>query len=127
LQAPSPTVGAEVRVEPLDAREARVLVPFEFPDGDRLVIRLRQHSDADFEWTDTGHTFMHLSYDLDIDALESGNRKSLLESIEQRAGIEERSGELVLPTARMSSPATFFSSSRPCCRSATCAFSRASG
>lgn len=94
----SAAVGAEVRVEPLGAREARVFVPFEFPDGDRLVIRLRQQSDADYEWTDTGHTFMHLSYDLDIDALDSGNRKSLLESIEQRTGIEERSGELVLPT-----------------------------
>jgi hypothetical protein len=94
----SQAVGAEVRVEPLGEREARVFVPFEFPDGDRLVVRLRQQSDTEYEWTDTGHTFMHLSYDLDVDALESGNRKTLLESIEQRAGIRERSGELVLPT-----------------------------
>ncbi len=94
----SQAVGAEVRVEPLGAREARVFVPFEFPDGDRLVVRLRQQNDTDYEWTDTGHTFMHLSYDLDVDALETGNRKTLLESIEQRAGVEERSGELVLPT-----------------------------
>src|SRR5271165_2659939 len=95
----SQAVGAEVRVEPLGAREARVLVPFEFPDGDRLVIRLRQRGEAAYEWTDMGHTFMHLSYDIDMDALDSGNRKSLLESIEQRAGIEERSGELVFPTS----------------------------
>jgi Domain of unknown function DUF1828 len=94
----SQAVGAEVRVEPLGAREARVFVPFEFPDGDRLVVRLRRQSDTDYEWTDTGHTFMHLSYDLDVDALEGGNRKTLLESIEQRAGVKERSGELVLPT-----------------------------
>jgi hypothetical protein len=94
----SDAVGAEVRVESLGARETRVFVPFEFPDGDRLVIRLRQRGDGDYEWTDTGHTFMHLSYDLDVDALDSGNRKTLLESIEQRAGVEEREGELVLPT-----------------------------
>ncbi len=94
----SEAVGAQVRVEALGSREARVFVPFEFPDGDRLVLRLRQHPGAGYEWTDMGHTFMHLSYDLDMEALDSGNRKVLLESIEQRAGIENRSGELVLPT-----------------------------
>ncbi len=94
----SEAVGAEVRVEPLGERELRVFVPFEFPDGDRLVIRLRQHPDRGYEWTDVGHTFMHLSYDLDVDALGSGNRKTLLEAIEQRAGVQDRSGELVLPT-----------------------------
>lgn len=94
----SAAVGAEVRVEPLGARDARVFVPFEFPDGDRLVIRLRETGDAGYELTDMGHTFMHLSYEVDIDALESGNRKVLLEAIEQRTGVEERSGELVLPT-----------------------------
>jgi Domain of unknown function DUF1828 len=94
----SAAVGAEVRVEPLGARDARVFVPFEFPDGDRLVIRLREIGDAGYELTDVGHTLMHLSYEVDMDALESGNRKILLEAIEQRTGIEERSGELVLPT-----------------------------
>jgi hypothetical protein len=48
----SAAVGAEVRVEPLGARDARVFVPFEFPDGDRLVIRLREIGDAGYEtWT----------------------------------------------------------------------------
>jgi hypothetical protein len=94
----SKAVGAEVRVEPLGTRDARVLVPFEFPDGDRLSIRLRELGDATYELTDMGHTFMHLSYEVDMDALDSGNRKILLDAIEQRTGIEERSGELVLPT-----------------------------
>jgi hypothetical protein len=94
----SAAVGAEVRVEPLGAHDARVFVPFDFPDGDGLVIRLRDKGDALYEWTDMGHTFMHLSYDVDMDALDSGNRKVLLEAIQRRAGLEERSGELVLPT-----------------------------
>lgn len=94
----SRAVGAEVRVEPLGEHELRVFVPFEFPDGDRLVIRLRQDPGRGYEWTDVGHTFMHLSYDLDVDALGSGNRKLLLEAIEQRAGVQERDGELVLAT-----------------------------
>jgi hypothetical protein len=96
----SEAVGAEVRVEPLGGRDARVLVPFEFPDGDRLVVRLRQDADAGYEWTDMGHTFMHLSYDIDMEGLGEGNRKVLLESIRHKAGIEERTGELVLPTSR---------------------------
>jgi hypothetical protein len=95
----SEAVGAEVRVEPLGAHDARVFVPFDFPDGDGLVIRLRDKGDALYEWTDMGHTFMHLSYDVDMDALDSGNRKVLLEAIQRRAGLEERSGELVLPTS----------------------------
>lgn len=95
----SAAVGAQVRVEPLGERELRVFVPFEFPDGDRLVIRLRQAPASGYEWTDVGHTFMHLSYDLDVDALGSGNRKLLLEAIEQRAGVQERAGELVLATS----------------------------
>jgi hypothetical protein len=45
----SEVLGAEVRVEELESREARVFVPFEFSDGDRLVIRLRQSSDAGYE------------------------------------------------------------------------------
>jgi Domain of unknown function DUF1828 len=94
----SEAVGAEVRVESLGSHDTRVFVPFEFPDGDGLVVRLREVDGAGYEWTDMGHTFMHLSYDLDMDALESGNRKTFLEGIQTRAGLEEREGELVLPT-----------------------------
>lgn len=94
----SAAVGAQVRMEPLGAREARIFVPFEFPDGDRLVIRVRQQADDRYELTDMGHTFMHLSYEMDVDALDSGNRKTLFEAIAERTGIEERVGELVLPT-----------------------------
>ncbi len=95
----SEVVGREVRVESLGGRDARVFVPFEFPDGDQLVVRLREINGAGYELTDMGHTFMHLSYDLDVEALDSGNRKVLLESIKARVGLEERQGELVLPTA----------------------------
>lgn len=94
----SEAIGSEVRVESQGSRDARVLVPFDFPDGDRLVVRLRDLGSEAYELTDMGHTFMHLSYDLDIDALESGGRKLLFESIQERAGLQERDGELVLPT-----------------------------
>jgi hypothetical protein len=74
-----------------------------------------------------GHTLMHLSYEVDMDALESGNRKILLEAIEQRTAIEERSGASWYSRREpMSSPATSFSSFRRCSRSATYASSRAS-
>jgi hypothetical protein len=47
----SAAVGAEVRLDPIGARDVRVFVPFEFPDGDRLVIRLRETGDAGYELT----------------------------------------------------------------------------
>lgn len=87
-------VGHEIEVRPHDEGILRVETPFAFPDGDHLVIRLRE-TNGHSEWTDFGHTFMHLSYWLDIDALTSGQRGRLLEQALSRLDIENREGELV--------------------------------
>jgi hypothetical protein len=88
-------VGHQVEVRPHDQSALRVETPFTFPDGDRLVIRLRDQNGV-YEWTDLGHTLMHLSYDIDYDALSSGRRGELLEHTLTRLGLENRDGELVL-------------------------------
>jgi len=81
---------------PVSGEEARVDTPFRFNDGDNLVIRLRRLRDGGFEWTDLGHTFMHLSYSMDVDALLQGPRAVTLTDALRRLDVEDRDGELVL-------------------------------
>lgn len=73
--------------------------PFLFADGDHLVIRLRELNGQRYEWTDLAHTYMHLSYWMDIDTLSSGKRAQLLEGVLHRHAVEDRNGELVLATS----------------------------
>lgn len=95
----SASVGNEVKVRPHQNGVLRVEAPFDFPDGDHLVIRLRE-TNGGYEWTDFGHTLMHLSYAIDYDALSSGRRGELLEQSLSRLGLQNRDGELVLATGR---------------------------
>lgn len=87
-------VGHEIEARPHSDGVLRIETPFAFPDGDHLVIRLRE-AEGRNEWTDFGHTFMHLSYWIDVDALSSGQRGRLLEQTLARLNVENRDGELV--------------------------------
>lgn len=93
------SVGTSVEVEPLTNRESRVATPFQFSDGDHIVTRLRQVDGDRYEWTDLGHTFMHLSYTLEVDSLEEGKRGEILDEALRRLDVEDRDGELVLATS----------------------------
>lgn len=91
----SSAVAGDVEVRPFSAGVARVEAPFAFADGDHLVIRLRE-ANGHYEWSDFGHTLMHLSYEMDVDTIDSGKRAELFEHALSRSGVEEREGELVL-------------------------------
>jgi Domain of unknown function DUF1828 len=93
----STAVGAAIEVEQKGSAEVQIHTPFRFEDGDELVIRLREQRSGTLEWTDTGHTFMHLSYWMDIEALDSGNRARLLADHLAQFGADEQNGELVMP------------------------------
>lgn len=95
----SMAVGAEIETERVSPEITRVETPFLFADGDHLVIRLRELNGQRYEWTDLAHTYMHLSYWMDIDTLSSGKRAQLLEGVLHRHDVEDRDGELVLPTS----------------------------
>ena len=73
----------------------RVLTPFMFGDGDHLVILLRRNG-ACWELTDEGHTYMHLSYQIDVDDLAAGTRRTVIERALAFTSVEDREGELVL-------------------------------
>lgn len=92
----SMAVGAEIAVERVSPEITRVETPFVFADGDHLVIRLCELNGEHYEWTDLAHTYMHLSYWIDIDTLCSGKRAEILEGVLRRHDVEDRDGELVL-------------------------------
>ena len=57
-------VSAQVRVLPDGRDRFRVFTPFRFDDGDHIAIVLKKEQGR---WllSDGGHTYMHLTYDID--------------------------------------------------------------
>ena len=74
----------------------RVLNPFLFDDGDHLSIVMKREND---EWvlSDEGHTYMHLSYDLDDADLQKGTRQKIISNVLSFFEVLDRQGELVMP------------------------------
>ena len=71
--------------------------PFRFDDGDLFKVILQKTLDG-YKITDEAHTFMHLSYDLDLKALESGTRSKIITQTLSNFNIEDRNGELIIET-----------------------------
>ncbi len=73
----------------------RVFTPFLFEDGDHLAIVLKREDSA---WilSDEGHTYMHLTYDLDEKDLQRGTRQKIITNALTTFHIEDREGELLL-------------------------------
>ncbi|MBM4166937.1 MAG: DUF1828 domain-containing protein [Ignavibacteria bacterium] len=71
----------------------RVFTPFQFDDGDSFAIVLKK---IDKHWmlSDEGHTYMHLSYEMDTDSLENGNRAKIISNTLSNFGIKEQRGIL---------------------------------
>ena len=91
-----PALAAEVALRPVREGEVQVYVPFEFSDGDGLVVHVRDFGEGRLEVTDCAHTLLHLSYHTEIKRFTEGQRASLLEKIRLRHGVEDRDGEFVL-------------------------------
>jgi hypothetical protein len=73
----------------------RVFTPFLFEDGDHLAIVLRRENST---WilSDEGHTYMHLTYDIDEKDLQRGTRQKIITNALSMFRIEDREGELLL-------------------------------
>ena len=86
----------KIEILPEGIGRYRVTTPFEFDDGDGLVIVLRT---AGTNWflTDEAHTFMRLTYDIDEADLYRGTRQKLIGNALDMFSVHNREGELVLP------------------------------
>jgi len=86
-------VSNEIRLAQEGINRYRIFTPFQFDDGDSFAIVFKQ---AEGKWTlsDEGHTFMHLSYDIDIDSLDKGTRAKIISSTLNNFGVSEKVGVL---------------------------------
>lgn len=73
----------------------RVFTPFMFEDGDHLAIVLKREN-GHWLLSDEGHTFMHLTYDLDEGDLRRGTRQKLITNALSAFAVEDREGELLI-------------------------------
>lgn len=89
-------VSEEIRISSEGLARYRVFTPFLFEDGDHLAVVLRQDNGS-WVLSDEGHTYMHLSYDLDERDLQSGTRQRIISNALAAFRVEDRKGELVLP------------------------------
>ena len=73
----------------------RVFTPFMFEDGDHLSIVLKRENGT---WilSDEGHTYMHLTYDLDEKDLQRGTRQKIITNALSVFTVEDREGELII-------------------------------
>ena len=72
----------------------RVFTPFRFEDGDHFSIVLKREGES---WilSDEANTLMHLSYWLEEEDIESGNRQEIIQGSLASFSVENRRGELV--------------------------------
>jgi len=76
----------------------RVFTPFLFEDGDHLAIVLRREDSA-WVLSDEGHTYMHLTYDLDEKDLQRGPRQKVITNALSMFRVQDCDGELLLRIA----------------------------
>ena len=88
-------VSAQVQIMAEGVDRYQVLTPFRFDDGDHLSIVLKQEGTR---WilSDEAHTYMHLSYDMDEQALQSGTRQKIIANALSVFQVEDCDGELRL-------------------------------
>lgn len=83
-----------IKVIPEGIDRFRVFTPFVFDDGDHLSIVLKKIEGA-WSLSDEGHTFMHLTYDMDERDLRTGTRQKVISNALAAFSVREDSGELI--------------------------------
>ncbi len=88
-------VSEKLRIRPEGIDRYRVFTPFLFEDGDHLAIVLKRENGR---WilSDEGHTYMHLTYDLDEKDLQKGTRQKIITNALSVFCVHDREGEMVI-------------------------------
>jgi hypothetical protein len=89
------TVGESVRLTSEGVDRYRVFTPFLFEDGDHVAVVLKREHER-WVLSDEGHTYMHLTYDLDEKDLQRGTRQKIIGNALSVFSVEDREGELRL-------------------------------
>ncbi len=86
----------KLRLESEGVNRYRVFTPFMFEDGDHLSIVLKRENGI-WALSDEGHTYMHLTYDIDERDLQRGTRQKIITNALSVFSVEDREGELIVP------------------------------
>lgn len=89
-------VSEKIRVISEGVDRYRVFTPFLFEDGDHLAIVLKRRG-SEWALSDEGHTYMHLTYDVDEKDLQRGTRQKVISNALSVFHVEDDGGELFLP------------------------------
>ncbi|MDI6794334.1 MAG: DUF1828 domain-containing protein [bacterium] len=88
-------VCAKVHLASEGMKRYRVFTPFLFEDGDHLAIVLK-YENTRWILSDEGHTYMHLTYELDEKDLHGGTRQKIISNTLSTFQVEDQGGELIL-------------------------------
>ncbi|GBD96916.1 MAG TPA: DUF1828 domain-containing protein [Nitrospirae bacterium] len=88
-------VSSKIRLASEGIDRFRVFTPFLFEDGDHLAIVLKREN-SKWVLSDEGHTYMHLTYDIDEKDLQRGTRQKIITNALSAFSVEDRDGELVV-------------------------------
>ncbi len=88
-------VGRKIRLASEGMERFRVFTSFLFEDGDHLSIVLKQENGA-WVLSDEGHTYMHLTYDVDEKDLQRGTRQKVITNTLSMFRVDDCNGELRL-------------------------------
>ncbi len=88
-------VCSELRLMSEGVGRFRVFTPFRFDDGDHLAIVLKQEN-GNWVLSDEGHTYMYLSYSMDVESLQRGSRQKIISNVLSSFYVEDQDGELRL-------------------------------
>ena len=89
------TVSDKIRLSSDGIDRYRVFTPFRFDDGDHIAIILKKEK-SDWVLTDEGHSYMHLTYDLEEEDLYKGTRQKIIENTLSCFSVKDRDGELLI-------------------------------
>lgn len=92
-------VGAKTRIAMEGDERFRVFTPFLFEDGDHLAIVLKKRENM-WVLSDEGHTYMHLTCDLDEKDFQKGTRQKIIGNALSAFRVEDRDGEETVPNTR---------------------------
>ena len=88
-------VGERIRLAGEGVNRYRVFTPFLFEDGDHLAVVLKREANA-WVLSDEGHTYMHLTYDLEEKDLQRGSRQKIISNALSVFSVQDCDGELRL-------------------------------
>lgn len=88
-------VSEHVKLSQEDTERFRVFTPFMFEDGDHLAVVLKKKDD-NWVLSDEGHTYMHLSSDIEEKDLKKDFLQKRIKEEISTFNVQDNEGELIL-------------------------------